>query len=58
MDYTITVERKVKDGNLIFTGGEKTITAKCYWNTEKKDSCGYIFRLLRDNYVQEEEFYR
>lgn len=40
MDYTITVKRGVKDGDLTFTGAGKTITTKCYWNTQKKIPAG------------------
>lgn len=40
MSYTITVKRMVKDGSLTFTGGGKTITTKCYWNTKKKIPVG------------------
>lgn len=40
MNYTISVKRSIKDGNLEFTGGGKTITAKCYWNATKKIPSG------------------
>jgi hypothetical protein len=38
--YTITIKRSIKDGDLTFTGGVKTITAKCYWNPTKKIPAG------------------
>ncbi len=36
MSYTITINRKARDGDLTFAGGGKTITTTCYWNTAKK----------------------
>ncbi len=40
LNYTITIKRLAKDGALTFTGGGKTITAKCYWNAKKKIPAG------------------
>ncbi len=40
MNYTITVKRLGRVGDLTFTGGGKVITTKCYWNTKKKIPVG------------------
>lgn len=40
MGYTITVKRQANDGDLTFTGDNKTITAKCYWDADKKIPAG------------------
>lgn len=36
MSYQINVKRSKEDGILTFTGANKTITTKCYWNKDKK----------------------
>lgn len=43
MSYTITVKRMIKNGDLTFTGKGKSITTKCYWNTNKKIPAGTYF---------------
>ena len=40
MSYTITVNRRTKEGDLVFSGGGKIITTKCYWNILKKIPAG------------------
>ncbi|TQV76403.1 murein L,D-transpeptidase [Aliikangiella marina] len=36
MTYLINVNRSQDSGVLTFTGANKTITTKCYWNKDKK----------------------
>lgn len=40
MNYTITVKRVAKEGELTFSGNGKTIVTQCYWNANKKIPAG------------------
>ncbi|WNO09170.1 L,D-transpeptidase family protein [Teredinibacter sp. KSP-S5-2] len=38
--YEITVERGISQGTLTFTGPNKSVQTKCYWNLSKKIPAG------------------